>query len=756
MRRRVGIDPGREEFTVPQCSITDLRRIPATLVPAALVLVAGLAFSAPALADSPSDTMKAKEQATKDASSLDDFVHYVFIDRGDVAQQVGQALLDRELDPAAFAKLVDSGVGAERFTRAVTRAQRSPGLEAVASKLAKLYDAGKLASIRDPDAISAAIAMLTGDMRQRSVGRERLLAAGEYAAPQLFTAMFAGNDAALAASARSVLVEMGRHSVMPLVTALPKLQPAQQEQVVKVLGEMPQTHALPFLYDLLGTTQNDSVKLATERAISQISGAVNAQMPVSDRYVDLALAYAKASPSLLTFPNDPNLLVWNFEPATGLTFQSVDAKVYPATMAMKLSELALRRDATNTRGVSTWIGSNFTRELRSPEGYENPVYPALGRDAMYYAVAAGPSIGQSVLAGALDSADTPLVRKALASLEKTGGRDLWTAPAGSGDRRPLLDALKYPNRRVQYEAALAIGSAQPKDAFPGAESVVRTLASSIRDAQAKYALIVAGTTEEQSSLSDQFRARGFTVLPPANNLQSAGQAIADAPGVDIIVSQLPSAATGELITQSLGDSRLRATPVLALVTTQGYLEQYPKFARDVRVRLLREGVNPKDIQAASDDLIAKASGGLISGDEAEMYKARSLGVLRDLAVSGSPVLNIMEAQGPLVTAMADAKGAVRNRIAEVLSYVNSKQAQVTLTDAALNAEGDESVVLLTFAAGSAKRYGNQLDQRQIDALVGLAGTATGEQAVAAAALLGALNIQNRSVVPLILGDDATK
>ncbi len=735
---------------MPQRSSTDLRMV------STLVLVAGLALAAPAWGDAPSDPVVDKDQAAKDASALDDFVHYVFIDRGDVAQQVGQGLLDRKLDPAAFAALVDSGVGADRFIKAVARAQRQPGLEGVASSLSKLYDAGKLASIRNPDSITAAIEMLSGDLRQRSIGRERLLAAGEYAAPQLFNVLLSGNKPALASEVRSVLIEMGRHSVMPLATALPLLQPAQQELVVKILGEMPQTHALPFLYDLQATTSNDAVRQATDRAITQIAGAMNPQMPAADRYVDLAQAYAKASPSLLAFPNDPHMLVWNFDPSTGLTFQAVDAAVYPSTMAMRLSELALRRDAANTRAVSTWIAGNFTRELRSPEGYENPVYPAVGRDAMYYAVAAGPSICQSVLAQALDGSDTPLARKALAALEKTGGRDLWTISPGSGDRKPLLEALRYPNRRVQYEAALAIGSAQPKDAFPAAESVVRTLAGSIRDAKAKYALIIASTTEEQSSLSDQFRARGFTVLPPASNLQDVSQAIADAPGVDIIVSQLPSSATGELIAQALGDSRLRATPVLALVTTQGYLEQYPKYAREIRVRLLREGVSPKDIEAAGDDLITQASGGLISGDEAEMYKARSLSVLRDLAVSGSGVLNIVEAQGPLVAAMGEAEGAVRNRIAEVLSYINTKQSQVTLTDAALNATGDESVILLTMAAGSAKRFGNQLEPRQIDALVGLAGTATGEQAVAAAALLGALNLQNRSVVPLILGESDGK
>ena len=697
----------------------------------------------------PEPTAKdAKEQHAKDVEMLSDFVHYVLIDRAEAAKAMAQGLIDRKLSPIEFSALVDSSSGSKRFSDAASRASRQPGLESLAAQLLKQYEGGKLAQARDPEAITANIKLLAGDMRQRSFARDRILEAGEYAVPQLFTTYFAGSDVALNAEIRRILIELGRHSVMPLVTALPKLTATQQVQVCTILGDMPQTQSLPFLYDLASTAKEETARSAAEGAIRRISGAINTQMPLAERYNDLADAYAKGSPSLMTFPNDAHQVVWDYAPGTGLTFRGVDTRVFPQTMAMKLSEMALHNDAGNVRAVPTWIANNFSRELRSPEGYENPVYGKDRRDAMYYAVAAGPNVGQSVLTKALDAGDTPLVRKAIAAVEKTGGRDLWKAATGT--RRPLLDALRYPNRRVQYESALAIGSAQPKDAFEGAETVVRTLGSSIRDASAKYALVVAASTEQQSSLSDLLRKDGYTVLPPASKIDDVRQAIADAPGVDIVIANLPSQQTGELITQSQSESRLRATPILAIVSAQGYQEQYPRFARDVRVRILREGVGPADVSAAVKDLIDAASGGPISGPEADGYKARSLSVLRDLAMSSSPILQVVEAQGPLVSAVADSKGDTRFKVAEVLSLIGTKQSQVALFDSALGAEAAERTKLLGLAANSAKRFGNMLEPRQVDALVALTTKATGDEATAAAAVVGALNLQGTGVVTLIL------
>jgi hypothetical protein len=72
-------------------------------------------------------------------------------------------------------------------------------------------------------------------------------------------------------------------------------------------------------------------------------------------------------------------------------------------------------------------------------------------------------------------------------------------------------------------------------------------------------------------------------------------------------------------------------------------------------------------------------------------------------------------------------------------------------DAALNAQGDEQIALLGKMSESAKRFGNQLEPRQVQRVVDMASNAPGATATAAAALMGSLNLSNNNLIPLILG-----
>lgn len=696
------------------------------------------------------------EAKVSNQALLADFVHYVLIDRADLAKAMAQTLLDRKVDSREFVTLVTRGVGERRFMQATTRAQSRGDLEGVASALQALYNNGRLSAARSPDAITENIQRLTGTMSERSFARERLLAAKEYAVPQLFSALLDRSNVERSAQSRTVLVELGRYAVLPLVTALPNLQPVEQETVINILGDMgPQAASVPFLYDIAATTDNPSVRGAAENAIRRISGVVNTQTSLADRYSDLADAYYRGSPSLTSFEGESNQLVWSYQPGAGLIFGAVDSSVWPQAMAMQLSEKALEKDPSSRRAVATWIAANFSRELNTPEGYDNPAYGKDRREAMYYAVAAGSAANQAVLARAIDAGDTRLAARALAAIEKTvGGQGLWTGTAELGGRRPLVEALRYPNRRVQYDAALALGAAQPREGFEGADQIIRILSGAIRDSDAKYALVIASSAEQQSSLSGLLKDQGFTVLPPASRLEDVRQSVADAPGIDLIITNLPSESTGQFLNTVHSDPGLRATPVLAMVSMQGFVEQAPRFGRDPRVRIAREGLSASEITAAAKTLVESASGGSIAGDEAGAYKDRSLNVLRDLAVGNNPILNVADAQAPLIAALTDAKGDVKFKIAEVLSHIDSERAQRTLFDATMNDQGTDRLVMLSILSGSAKRFGNKLDPAQVNALVDLTNKATGAEATAAAAVMGALNLSGSNVVPLITGSSS--
>lgn len=703
-------------------------------------------------AEAPKGDKKAPagEKQVSDRELINDFVHYVLIDRPDLAKAMGQALIDRAMTPGDFVKLVDQGPGYKRFELGVLRGQRNAEVEVVASKLLRMYESGRLESVRNPDAVTANIKMLTGTMRERDYARTRLVAAGEYAMPQLFMALLDRTQPATASEVRQVMVEMGRHTVMPLCAALPSLQPADQHIALGVLGDIPYSASLPFLYEVEASSTNEQTKIAAGEAIRRVSGTMGTNVPLADRFNTLANEYYAGGPALVNFAGEAHQLIWKYEPQIGLVPQAVVSELFPSAMAMKLSEEALKRDPKHAEALATWLAANFKRELNTPEGYENPTYSKDRRDATYFAVAAGPSPVQRVLGRALDANDTPLARRAIAALERTaGGATLWK---NLDNRTPLLDALRYPSRRVQYDAALALAAAGPREAFGGSDQVVRILASAVRDAGAKYALVLASETERQQSLTDLLRSQGFTTLTPGVRLEDARQAIADAPGVDLIVTDLPGESTVEAVTQCTSDPKLRATPILAMASAQGAVELGNRFGRDARVRVARQGMTPKEVAAAASQLLGSSAGGEVETEEANTYRDRALTMLRDLGISANPVFNVADAQGPLVAAMGSAKGGTKLRIGEVLALASSKAAQQALVDAALNATGDERVALLIHSATSAKRNGNMLESSAIERIVDMAKSGESAEATAAAALVGALNLTGGEVVPLILGE----
>jgi hypothetical protein len=90
-------------------------------------------------------------------------------------------------------------------------------------------------------------------------------------------------------------------------------------------------------------------------------------------------------------------------------------------------------------------------------------------------------------------------------------------------------------------------------------------------------------------------------------------------------------------------------------------------------------------------LLEDASGGLIGEEEAAEYAARSLAVLRDLAVSNNRVLSVAEGANILMDVLVDAQELVMLDVAEILSHVDSPNAQTAIFEKALAAEGFEQI-----------------------------------------------------------------
>jgi hypothetical protein len=724
-----------------------------------VVLAAGTAMGVPAALGQSGDAPPAESRRTEltQSEQISDFLHFVRIARYDIALGIGQELIRANIEPRAFAALVEDGKdGVNRFQQTVARAMQVPELEATAGALLRLYEQGKMSQARDPEQVAEAIRLLGGTTRRgQDFGRQRLIAAGEYAMPQLLPALTDPKNVSLQSQVSTLLVEMGRQAIIPLVTALPKLQPEQQERVLNTLGQIPYRTSLPYLYDIRETSSSDAVRQAADRAIASVEGTAGG-LGTADLYVQLAESFYDRKSELTSFPGEDYQLLWSFDPGLGLIMTPILTPVYYDAMAMRTTERALQLKSDNPEAVALWVSSNFSREIRQPQGYQNPVYGADRREATYYAVAAGPSASQRVLARAMDDRDTQLARRAIAAIERTaGGAGLW---AGEGTRRPLLEALTFPNRRVQYEAALAIAAAQPSEAFAGSDRVVPVLTGAIREASLRVAAVVAPDAETYQRIRRVLETQGYSVLPVGKNLDELAGPVAESPSVDVLViSAQDVSGMPEVVQTVRASAKLSAAPVMVLTDATGYNELRRRYERDATIGVRQSSISDDMFTAALTELVQAASGGPISTDEARIYSARSLTALRDLAVSGNQVLSVADSAASLVLVLSDAKlaasGSVnRLDVAEVLSRVNQERAQQAIMEAALTSSGPERVAFLSKVADSAKRFGNKLTQVQVGRAVEVARSSDRAEATAAAAVLGALNLPNADLAGLILGD----
>lgn len=688
-----------------------------------------------------------------------DFIHFIQINQPELAEVYGAEILARGLEPREFLGVIEDSNEIDRFLDALGRARQSQlneNLRSIADRLDNLYEQGRLAKARDPREVERNIGLLTGQLRGRVLARQRLVFAGEYAMPQLLSALLQSRDITLRAEARGVIVGMGRQAIMPLAAAMPELAPEQQVTVLETLSQIEYETWIPFVYELEQTTDNPSVRAAAGDAINRLTRGVPLEGDVAFWFADLAERFYDEKAEVTSFPGEEFQLVWNYDPGLGLIPAAVRSEVYHEAEAMRLAERSLGHRSAQNDALPLWLAANFSRELDTPEGYDNPLYPSDRPEAMYYAVAFGDEQSQWVLGRAMDDRDTPLARLAISAIEQTAGGDAMRRPVFLKDsagfdieRRPLIEALSYPNRRVQFEAAIALGTSQPMVNFTGAERVVPILASATRDAASRIAVVVSSDAERRDEARRAMEFEGYTVFA-GSSIEDLREPLAGVTGVDVILAASTQSELRTVVDSARRDPRLLATPVLAVVPALDYPQADRTFRRDATVAVRTEGISEPQLLASLESLIERASGGPITEAEARDYAARSLDVLRDLAVSGNAILDVADSAVPLMASLEDTSGGIRLQVAEVLSRINQARVQSALFEAALSSGGIERIEIMRQTTGSAKRYRALLEPNQVDRLREVVRNATGLEATSAAALMGSLGLPIEDALPLVL------
>ena len=681
---------------------------------------------------------------------LEDFVHYTSVARPDLASAWGQQLLDSGVTDAELAIIVEeTRGGVKRFDEAVKRALLVEDLEDIAAEVARRVEAGRLDLARDGERIDDAIQMLVGTQRQKLLASGRLRAAGEYAVPALLTVITDGRDDRMKLASQNMLETIGLQAVAPLSLALPSLHPDSQVIVCDILGGIGYPHAAPALKEVATDPATpEVVARAAERAYAKIEGS---NETLDMLFASLAEQYFNVAGALVPFPGEATNNVWSYDEFVGLKPTPVPTEIFPEVMAMRTAARALEENPTNRKAIAVYVASNLKRENDLPDGLDDLVYGESDYTPEFYATVFGTEICLDVLARAIDRGDTILVRDAIAALsETTGGSNLF---AGGTLRQPLLEALAYPDRRVQYDAALALARALPASGFEGDFRVVPTLASAVQAANQSFVIVVSDDDENRRQVTKDLEELAFTIAGAEAHAASVGNAVAETSGIDLAVVRMRTRESAEQTVNNLRSMpKMSAAPILILASLADQPQLKFLFRDDPFVKVARPGLALQELEANIDELLMKAMGGRMTEAESQAYAFEALSALEDVAIACSPAYRIADAEGALLEALELREGRARLLVAAILARIDSRTAQQELFDAALAASGGERVDLLDHVAASVRRFGNYAEPRHVNALLDLILDSSGSTAEAAARVHGAMNLPGPDAINLITGD----
>ena len=691
-----------------------------------------------------------------------DFCHYVRIANPSLAHGAGEALLS-SVDDEQLVDVVEAAAGDyPNWERILIRAGKVETLVDTAVQLSQRIQAGRILRARDPDRIQRDIQALAAGLRANMNATERLRAAGEHAVPALLATLLDDTQKRLHTHVLQALVAMGRPVVYPLSVALVGLEPVPQAQIARVLANIGYPRAAPYLKHAIEDERTDPdarivLVAAFDRLLEQLpaSARVPANVSAAELHETLGRNYYNAETARLALPgqadDESESYVWYYSRVTGLVATAVPSRIFGSALARIEARHALRLEPGRSPALSLWLMSALRGENNLGPDEQDASYGHDLLEPMFYLIAAGPQRQHDVLKQGLDDADSALALDAIDALRATAGTDALVNREGAA--QPLLRAMSYPDRRVRFEAVLALANTHPDASFPGSDGIVHVLAEAVRQSDTRYAVVLGA---DQDSTNAVMAALDDLDYEPIGGLSVADltDAIAGKPGVDVIVTNQSPEHVRRFVHQRVGDYKLSSVPLIVLATPGNMATMNQAFEGQRGIYVIAGAQQAADLEPAVAQAAADHGGAPISVDEGYDYAMSALEMLAQIALGSSEVFNVTDALPALIEALGDDRPEVVSLAADVLALIDTIEGQQAIAEAAQGQTraADLRIALLGSLSASATHMGNQLNEPQLDKVLELAKTSTGEMAIAAARAHGALMLPTSNVVEMLTGE----
>jgi len=737
-----------------------MKQLPRALRNLAIACVVGstpVALFAPATAQAQAQPPAAAAAPDQDLrNAVEQFWHLAKVANYEAAATAAQQLASQYASRPAELLAAFEATSSARGDNLDVWMLRWQGVEQLHQPVTELYAAledGRRTRATDPAYIDQNIQRLSVNERAYSLAIGRLRDSGEAAVQRMLVHLANPDQAEHHAAIRRALRDMGRIALNPLLAATEANKHEVILPTLDVLADLGYDAAVPYLVRVARSAEDNAVKQAAARALARMGVANAESLNAADLYYQLAEKLYYDNASLVADQRRPVAFVWFWEEDRGLQRVEVPSVIFNEIMAMRAAEYALKADPSRGDAVSLWLAANFKREAELPEGQTDSTRAPNQPDAHYYAVSAGTDYVNAVLERAMNDRNSAVALAAARALKQIAGRSNVLNPQ---QVQPLVAAMRYPDRLVRINAAEAVAMALPAESFTGVERVVPVLAEAVAQT---------GQTNVVVIVPDQNRAVELVDGLKQANLAAVGgtavdQALAESrrlPAVDVIVisEELGADQVQLLMDRAAGDPRLEAAA--KVIITRSPASAYAVQALHDPLLSVTQATDAAGLAEAVAQARDAAGGLQLDEDAATELALRAADLLERLAISQT-AMDVSLAQPTLLAGLSGQRPELVKAVGRVLGRINSAEAQQGLLDtaAAEQTTPDVAVSLFNSLANSAKLFGNQLNDEQIQRLQQVVEEAQDLQVRSAAAeARGALNLPPEKATQVIINQSRT-
>ncbi|MEQ8787831.1 MAG: hypothetical protein RIC55_16115 [Pirellulaceae bacterium] len=403
--------------------------------------------------------------------------------RPDVAQRFLQKLITLGLDRDAWLDL-ERQFGSALFVEMMN----TPELQPEGAQIGEaVFGAQEKASEDVPRMEKLVRELSNTSLGARTLALKELQAARYDALPPMLQALADEKRAAEHPYIRGAFLKLGLADIQPLIGALDAPDEGLRAQVIRILGLMRSREAVDYLIEpYLSPSSTPEVKQNAEFALRRILGTVPSPSDAEYYLENRTREYFNGmQPAHVDHEDAVTLWRWDADRQTvvPVRFRSADAPFVAATRTARALSTLVPENARYRR----LLLASALQVDKMFHGFNRPLPHGAGT-AHSIAVAAEPSDLESVLAYAMKEGLIGAAVGAAEVLGEVGTVDLLE----SADRfsRPLTNALRHADRRLQFTAADAIAKIDPHADFPNASRVAENLSFAAGTLGAPKALVV--------------------------------------------------------------------------------------------------------------------------------------------------------------------------------------------------------------------------------------------------------------------------